>query len=336
MISPRAPVIGLPTLRLSSWASSSLCSLIRAASLASDRPRLPAAQVAQPLRSSNAVWAAATARSTSSRPPSGAVAMTLPVAGSTTSNVWPSAASTDSPPMTMLRASSGRRPAGVVSVRHRSRASRGRVGASETPGRRSGRRRRSGSAGARRRRDDRRGRSRIGPAARRLAATIAAPMIPASLRRARDDRRPDGQPRDEPVGVLADAAAEDHQVRPDQLVDPVEVLVEVGRPGLPRQPAPDPGDGRRARSAARPRISIWPNSVFGTRTPSLNTPDPTPVPRVRKMTTPGWSLPTPKRISAIPAASASLMIDDRALEQAAHPLDDREVDPGRVDVGGRT
>ena len=62
------------------------------------------------------------------------------------------------------------------------------------------------------------------------------------------------------------------------------------------------------RSAARPRISIWPSSVFGTSTPSLKVPDPTPVPRVRKMTTPGWSLPTPKRISAIPAASASLMM----------------------------
>ena len=62
------------------------------------------------------------------------------------------------------------------------------------------------------------------------------------------------------------------------------------------------------RSAARPRISIWPNSVFGTSTPSTNTPDPTPVPRVRKMTTPGLSFPTPKRISAIPAASASLMM----------------------------
>ena len=44
MISPRAPEIGLPTLRLSSWASSSVCSLMSAASLASDRPRLPAAQ----------------------------------------------------------------------------------------------------------------------------------------------------------------------------------------------------------------------------------------------------------------------------------------------------
>ena len=79
MTSPRAPLIGLPTLRLSSWASSSVCSLMRAANLASVRPRLPAAQLAQPLRSSNAVWAAATARSTSSRPPSGAVAMTVPV-----------------------------------------------------------------------------------------------------------------------------------------------------------------------------------------------------------------------------------------------------------------
>ena len=39
------------------------------------RPRLPAAQFAQPLRSSKAVCAAATARSTSARPPSGAVAI---------------------------------------------------------------------------------------------------------------------------------------------------------------------------------------------------------------------------------------------------------------------
>ena len=101
MISPRAPLIGLPTFRLSSWASSSVWSLMRAANLARVRPRLPAAQLAQPLRSSKAFWAAATARSTSSRPPSGAVAMTVPCAGSTTSNVWPSAASTVSPPMTM-------------------------------------------------------------------------------------------------------------------------------------------------------------------------------------------------------------------------------------------
>ncbi len=78
MISPRAPLIGLPTFRLSSWASSSVWSLMSAANFASVRPRLPAAQLAQPLRSSNAFWAAATARSTSSRPPSGAVAMTVP------------------------------------------------------------------------------------------------------------------------------------------------------------------------------------------------------------------------------------------------------------------
>ena len=81
MISPRAPLIGLPTFRLSSCDSSSVWSLMSAANLASVRPRLPAAQFAQPLRSSKAFWAAATARSTSSRPPSGAVAMTVPFAG---------------------------------------------------------------------------------------------------------------------------------------------------------------------------------------------------------------------------------------------------------------
>ena len=42
MISPRAPVIGLPTFRLSSWASSSVFSLTSAANFASVRPRLPA------------------------------------------------------------------------------------------------------------------------------------------------------------------------------------------------------------------------------------------------------------------------------------------------------
>ena len=66
----------------------------------------------------------------------------------------------------------------------------------------------------------------------------------------------------------------------------------------------------------------------------MNTPDPTPVPSVRKMTFPGLPLPTPKRISAIPAASASLMIEDRPLEDLRQPLDDREVDPGLVDVAG--
>jgi hypothetical protein len=54
MISPRAEVIGLPPLRLSSQASSSLFFLIKSASLARLRPRLPAAQAGQPLRSSNA------------------------------------------------------------------------------------------------------------------------------------------------------------------------------------------------------------------------------------------------------------------------------------------
>ena len=74
-------MIGLPTFRLSSQASSSLFFLIRSANFARVRPRFPAAQFAQPLRSSNAFWAAATARSTSSRPPSGAVAIDLPGRG---------------------------------------------------------------------------------------------------------------------------------------------------------------------------------------------------------------------------------------------------------------
>ena len=60
------------------------------------------------------------------------------------------------------------------------------------------------------------------------------------------------------------------------------------------------------RSASRPRISMWPSSVFGTSTPSLNMPEPRPVPRVSTNTTPRSPRPAPKRISARPAASASL------------------------------
>ena len=77
---------------------------MRAANFASVRPRLPAAQVLQPFGSSKAFRAASTARSTSALPPSGAVAMTLAVAGFTISNVWPSAASTVWPPITIFRA----------------------------------------------------------------------------------------------------------------------------------------------------------------------------------------------------------------------------------------
>jgi len=48
----RAPEIGFPMLRLSRRASSSECCLMSAASFASERPRLPAAHVRQPLGSS--------------------------------------------------------------------------------------------------------------------------------------------------------------------------------------------------------------------------------------------------------------------------------------------
>ena len=76
-----------------------MLALTRLAYLASVRPRLAADHDAQPFGSSNARWAAFTARSTSSGPPSGAVAITWPVAGLVTSKVCPSAASTCSPPM---------------------------------------------------------------------------------------------------------------------------------------------------------------------------------------------------------------------------------------------
>ena len=62
----------------------------------------------------------------------------------------------------------------------------------------------------------------------------------------RHDRHADGQVGHELVGVLAHAAAEDEQARAEQPVDRDQVLVEIGRPRLPRQAAADPGVGRRA------------------------------------------------------------------------------------------
>ena len=75
-------------------------------------------------------------------------------------------------------------------------------------------------------------------------------------------------------------------------VDAVEVLVEQRRP-LRRSDRP-----RRSRapaearvSASLPRISMWPSSRFGTRTPSTNSAEPIPVPRVSNRTTPLTPLP---------------------------------------------
>ena len=60
-------------------------------------------------------------------------------------------------------------------------------------------------------------------------------------------------------------------------------------------------------SASMPRISMWPNSLFGNRQPSWKIALPMPVPNVSIITVPPSSRPAPKRISARPAASASLM-----------------------------
>ena len=90
------------------------------------------------------------------------------------------------------------------------------------------------------------------------------------------------------------------------------------------------------RSASRPRISMWPSSVFGTRTPSTNSADPRPVPRVSTNTVPVLPRPAPKRISATPAASASLTIVTSRDSRASELDGGRIVDPAGVDVGGRS
>ena len=290
MTSPRAPVIGLPTLRLSSWASSSLCSLISAANLArrpaalAGGPGRPALAVlerglrgrdgpvhvlapAQRRRGDDLPGRRARRRRTSRRRRrrrTGRRSPCAPSSGRRPGWAWLAAGSSLAGPREAASVVGE-----VVVAGDRSRSA-GRPGAGD--GEIVGRVLEDGPA--------------VTPCS---AATIAAPMIPASLRSvAAHDRRPDRQPRDEPVGVLADAAAEDHQVRPHQLLD----RARGARRGRPPRPSTTgrAGPARSAadrRSAARPRISIWPNSVFGTRTPSLNTPDPTPVPSVRKMTTPG-------------------------------------------------
>src|SRR5215831_18573669 len=61
-------------------------------------------------------------------------------------------------------------------------------------------------------------------------------------------------------------------------------------------------------SASLPRISMWPNSVFGTSIPLMNSALPMPVPKVSMTTVPCCPAPAPNCISALPAASASLMI----------------------------
>ena len=152
--------------------------------------------------------------------------------------------------------------------------------------------------------------------ARPSAATIAAPMMPASLRSvAGDDRRPHGQARDELVGVLADAPAEDDQVGPHQVLDALQVLVEVGAQAFHDSPRRTRAADADRRSAARPRISICPNSVFGTRMPSTNTPEPTPVPRVRKMTTPALAGPDAEAHLGDPRGVGVVDDGDRALQR---------------------
>src|SRR5438477_7673959 len=86
---------GLPTLRDSSSASSSACASIASASLSSIWARSPGVVSSH---SGRALFAACTARSTSSADARGTSAIVSPVAGFSTSIVSPPAASTHSPP----------------------------------------------------------------------------------------------------------------------------------------------------------------------------------------------------------------------------------------------
>src|SRR5919197_46159 len=99
-ISSRAYDSGLPTFVDSSFASSSVCSSMRSASLSSSSCR-SAGVVSS--HSGSAFLAAATARPTSCSVERGTSAIVSPVAGLTTSIVPPSSESTHSPPTKFLR-----------------------------------------------------------------------------------------------------------------------------------------------------------------------------------------------------------------------------------------
>src|SRR6185437_10914969 len=145
------------------------------------------------------------------------------------------------------------------------------------------------------------------PAAALPPAAIAAPTMPASLCRAAGT-------------IFAWTPVSSGTHFSDSLLIPPPTMISPGDSSASRccrysdtrsvqsfQPQPWSVLPRsEARfSASLPRISICPNSVFGTSTPSTNSADPTPVPNVSISTVPCTPTPAPNVISAIPAASAS-------------------------------
>ena len=148
------------------------------------------------------------------------------------------------------------------------------------------------------------------------AATMAAPMMPASLRSCgRHDLAVHGQPRDVLVGALADPAAEDHQVGPHQLLDALEVLVEVHRPRLPRQPAPG------ARGGGGPPLGGPPADLH---LPELGVRDEDAVveharadagPQRQEDDLPGLALADPEAHLGDPRRVGIVDDEDRALEE---------------------
>ena len=155
------------------------------------------------------------------------------------------------------------------------------------------------------------------------------PGVVEQLRR--DDGGAHGQPRDEPLRSLRDAAADDEQLGAEQLLDREQVLVEVHRPGLPREATLETRRGRRPalRVAAAdlhvPELEVGhQHAVVEQRGPGAG-PEGDQEHRSRCPT------PAPKRISATPAASASFTrwTGRRRTVRARVGV---EVDPARVHV----
>ena len=151
--------------------------------------------------------------------------------------------------------------------------------------------------------------------------------------RGRDDRRPRRQARDVPVGVLADAATEDEQCRPHQVLDALQVLVEVHRPGLPGQASAHPG-GRRGSPLRRPAADLH-LAEFGVRDERAVDEHAGPDTRSECQEDHDTALAGADAEAHLGDARRVGVVDDadRPLERLRELVRDRVVDPGRVDVG---
>jgi hypothetical protein len=150
----------------------------------------------------------------------------------------------------------------------------------------------------------------------------------------RDDGHATGEARDEQLGSLAHAAAEDDQVGPEDPVDRLDMLVEVRRPGLPRQPSPHSGrGGRSSLGIATSDLHVAELRVRHER-PIDEQPGPDAGPE-RQDEDDAW-LPSPGAEAHLGEPRRVRVVEqgDRPADRPLEVLSRRVVDPGLVDVCG--